>query len=81
MNLWHRADPSQIKPESFLACIEIPQGSKNKYELDKYSGALKLDRILYTIHITMVLFQELMRMMETHLMFWSSAANQSFHSL
>ena len=48
MNLWHRADPAQIKPESFLACIEIPQGSKNKYELDKYSGALKLDRILYT---------------------------------
>ena len=40
--------PTQIKPESFLACIEISQGSKNKYELDKYSGALKLDRILYT---------------------------------
>ena len=48
MNLWHRADPAKIKPESFMACIEIPQGSKNKYELDKYSGALKLDRILYT---------------------------------
>ena len=48
MNIWHRADPTQIKPESFLACIEISQGSKNKYELDKYSGALKLDRILYT---------------------------------
>lgn len=48
MNLWHRANPEAIKPEEFLACIEIPQGSKNKYELDKYSGALKLDRILYT---------------------------------
>ena len=48
MNLWHRVNPSDIKPEKFLACIEIPQGSKNKYELDKYSGALKLDRILYT---------------------------------
>ena len=48
MNLWHRVNPENIKPENFLACIEIPQGSKNKYELDKYSGALKLDRILYT---------------------------------
>ena len=48
MNLWHRVNPENIKPEQFLACIEIPQGSKNKYELDKYSGALKLDRILYT---------------------------------
>lgn len=48
MNLWHRVNPTQITPEKFLACIEIPQGSKNKYELDKYSGALKLDRILYT---------------------------------
>lgn len=48
MNLWHRVDPKSIKAEKFLACIEIPQGSKNKYELDKYSGALKLDRILYT---------------------------------
>lgn len=48
MNIWHRADPSKIKPEEFLSCIEISKGSKNKYELDKYSGALKLDRILYT---------------------------------
>lgn len=48
MNLWHRVNPDAIKPDNFLACIEIPQGSKNKYELDKYSGALKLDRILYT---------------------------------
>lgn len=48
MNIWHRADPSKIKPEEFLACVEISKGSKNKYELDKYSGALKLDRILYT---------------------------------
>lgn len=48
MNIWHRADPKKIKPEEFLACIEISKGSKNKYELDKYSGALKLDRILYT---------------------------------
>ena len=48
MNIWHKADPSRITPESFLACIEISKGMKNKYELDKYSGALYLDRILYT---------------------------------
>lgn len=48
MNIWHRADPSKINPDLFLSCIEISKGSKNKYELDKYSGALKLDRILYT---------------------------------
>ncbi len=48
MNIWHRVDPKRISPESFLACIEISKGSKNKYELDKYSGALYLDRILYT---------------------------------
>ena len=48
MNIWHRADPSKITPENFLACIEISKGSKNKYELDKYSGALILDRVLYT---------------------------------
>ena len=48
MNIWHRADPSRITPSNFLACIEISKGSKNKYELDKYSGALILDRVLYT---------------------------------
>ena len=48
MNIWHRADPARINPDSFLACIEISKGSKNKYELDKYSGGLILDRILHT---------------------------------
>lgn len=48
MNLWHRVHPDKVKPDNFLACIEISKGSKNKYELDKYSGALVLDRVLYT---------------------------------
>lgn len=48
MNIWHRVNPDKVSSESFLACIEISKGSKNKYELDKYSGALILDRILYT---------------------------------
>ena len=37
-----------IKPERFLACIEISKGSKNKYEYDEDMDALRLDRILYT---------------------------------
>lgn len=48
MNLWHDITPSRIHPEDFLAVIEIEKGSKNKYEMDKETGALRLDRILYT---------------------------------
>ena len=48
MNIWHDMDPSQITPTDFTAVIEIPKGSKCKYELDKYTGFLKLDRVLYT---------------------------------
>lgn len=48
MNIWHDINPNRIKPEIFTAVIEIPIGSKNKYELDKETGLLKLDRILYT---------------------------------
>ncbi len=48
MNIWHDINPSKITPEEFTAVIEIPKGSKTKYELDKDTGLLKLDRILYT---------------------------------
>lgn len=48
MNPWHDFRDDRIKPERFIAVIEIPKGSKNKYELDKESGLLMLDRILYT---------------------------------
>lgn len=41
-------DPRRIAPTDFVAVIEIPKGSKNKYELDKETGLLSLDRILYT---------------------------------
>jgi inorganic pyrophosphatase len=47
-NLWHDMDSSRIDPHDFLAVIEIPKGSKSKYELDKKSGYIILDRILYT---------------------------------
>jgi inorganic pyrophosphatase len=40
--------PERISPEDFVAVIEIPKGSKKKYELDKQTGMIILDRILYT---------------------------------
>ena len=48
MNIWHDINPEVIKPESFSAVIEIPKGSRTKYELDKDTGVMRLDRILYT---------------------------------
>ncbi len=48
MNVWHDIDPSRVTAEEFMAIIEISKGSKVKYELDKVTGMLKLDRILYT---------------------------------
>lgn len=48
MNIWHDIDPSRITPDRFTAVVEIPSGSKKKYELDKSTGLLRLDRILYT---------------------------------
>ena len=47
-NIWHDISPSRITAEDFIAVIEIEQGSKQKYELDKETGSLILDRILYT---------------------------------
>ena len=48
MNIWHDISPKRISKDNFMAIIEISKGSKNKYELDKETGLLKLDRILYT---------------------------------
>lgn len=48
MNVWHDVDPSLIKPEEFVAVIEISKGGKSKYELDKSMGFLRLDRVLHT---------------------------------
>ena len=48
MNIWHNISRNRIKAEDFYAVIEITKGSKMKYELDKETGLLVLDRILYT---------------------------------
>lgn len=47
-NIWHDIAPSRVKEDDFICCIEIEKGSKTKYELDKATGHLILDRILYT---------------------------------
>ncbi len=47
-NIWHDISPKRINPEDFIAVIEISKGSKKKYELDKETGLIILDRILHT---------------------------------
>ncbi|WP_417393012.1 inorganic diphosphatase [Gimesia sp.] len=45
---WHDVTPGQNLPRDFTAVIEIPTFSKVKYELDKTTGLLRLDRMLYS---------------------------------
>lgn len=47
-NIWHEISPKRITPEDFICVIEIAKGSKKKYELDKETGFIILDRILHT---------------------------------
>lgn len=48
MHPWHDVTIGKKAPQEFQAVIEIPKGSKVKYELDKPSGLLRVDRILYS---------------------------------
>ncbi len=45
---WHEVTPGEDLPRTFTSVIEIPSGSNVKYELDKETGLLRLDRILYS---------------------------------
>ncbi|NLC18186.1 MAG: inorganic diphosphatase [Clostridiales bacterium] len=47
-NIWHDINPARIKADDFIAVVEISKGSKKKYELDKETGFIILDRILHT---------------------------------
>ena len=47
-NIWHDIPKNRITPEDFVCVIEITKGSRKKYELDKETGYIILDRILYT---------------------------------
>lgn len=48
MHPWHDVDVGRDAPDEFQAVIEIPKGSKVKYELDKESGLIRVDRVLYS---------------------------------
>ena len=45
MNIWHDISPKRIKTDDFFAVIEITKGGKAKYEMDKETGLLRLDRV------------------------------------
>src|SRR5690606_543270 len=45
---WHGVHYGENAPQQVTALIEIPQGSRSKYEVDKESGLLKLDRVIYS---------------------------------
>ncbi len=46
MNLWHDISSGDELPNLINVIVEIPKGSKNKYEIDKESGLIKLDRAM-----------------------------------
>ncbi len=48
MNIWHDISDSRINPQDFVAVIEIPKDCKVKYEMDKRTGMLRMDRVLHT---------------------------------
>ncbi len=48
MHPWHDVEIGDETPDYVMAIIEVPKGSKAKYELDKKSGLIKLDRVLYS---------------------------------
>ena len=48
MNLWHDLEKGENFPQEMNVIIEIPKGSKNKYEIDKKTGLFKLDRAMKT---------------------------------
>ncbi|HMP59337.1 MAG TPA: inorganic diphosphatase, partial [Gemmatales bacterium] len=45
---WHDVTPGESLPREFTAVVEISMGSSVKYELDKLTGLLKVDRVLYS---------------------------------
>lgn len=48
MNLWHDVPLGEKAPDEFNVVVEIPRGSHNKYEIDKETGLIKLDRVNYS---------------------------------
>ncbi len=48
MNLWKDLPAGPNAPDTVNVVVEIPKGSRNKYEYDKETGAIRLDRVLYS---------------------------------
>ncbi|KKW35996.1 inorganic pyrophosphatase [Candidatus Adlerbacteria bacterium RIFCSPHIGHO2_01_FULL_54_23] len=48
MNLWHEISAGDKTPDEFNVIVEINKGSKNKYEIDKKTGIIALDRVAHT---------------------------------
>ncbi len=48
VNLWHQLDSGPDTPEIIYVIVEIPKGSRNKYEYSKEIGVVKLDRVLFS---------------------------------
>ncbi|OGH64182.1 MAG: inorganic pyrophosphatase [Candidatus Magasanikbacteria bacterium RIFCSPHIGHO2_01_FULL_41_23] len=48
MNLWHDISVGKNAPEEIRVVVEIPRGSLNKYEVDKETGLIALDRVAHT---------------------------------
>ena len=79
-NIWHDIDPHAITPTHFTAVIEIPAGSKKKYELDKKTGLPnreKLNVYISIIRRITALFRVLMPMTAIRSTFWSFARKRS----
>jgi inorganic pyrophosphatase len=47
-HLWHNLAPGPNAPDTVYAVVEVPKGSRNKYEYSKSAGVIKLDRVLYS---------------------------------
>lgn len=55
MNLWKELTAGPDIPNIINVIVEIPKGSRNKYEYDKVTGAIRLDRVLYSsIHYCII---------------------------
>ncbi len=48
IHLWHNLSPGPQAPDVIYAVVEVPKGSRNKYEYSKSAGVIKLDRVLYS---------------------------------
>ena len=48
LHLWHNLSAGPTPPDVLYAVVEVPKGSRNKYEYSKTAGIIKLDRVLYS---------------------------------